>query len=98
MCLTTVRFVGESKREKKQAVRMDRFYLALERAVYAWAEQCYRANGHSHYRCTICATEQKGEIVVSVTLMHRMPGVVSHRRTMRHIWQKGLLIHAENDL
>ncbi|MBQ8640835.1 MAG: hypothetical protein IJ480_01335 [Clostridia bacterium] len=94
-CLTTVRFEEEpvnSRRGRKQAQTMNRFYEALENSAEQYAEACLGACVLSRYVCVIRAGAEADDIVVTVSLTHRIPGEASRRKTCLHRWRDGLLL------
>lgn len=93
-CLTVVYFFGKGK-ERRAARRMNRFYEALAKTAYTYAEQCLRDDPHSCYLCHMEVTPENDRIHVTVILSHKRPGVVSCRKKVRYLWQDGVLL-AEN--
>ena len=92
--LTSVRFVPEEaggRKEIRQAETMNRFYEALEQAAMEYAEACSVECLLSRYDCEIRASQDAGEILVSISLRRRLPGEASRRRIAFHRWQDGLL-------
>ena len=92
--LASVRFVPEETgggKEIRQAETMNRFYEALEKAAAEYAEACIADCPLSRYDCEIRARQEAGEILVSISLRHRLPGEASRRRTGFHRWRDGFL-------
>lgn len=93
-CLAAVRFSpeeGAPKRTARQARRMNRFYESLETAAEQYAGVCQVENAFSGYVCRIEAVREGEDILVTVRLALRMPGMVSRRKCTVHRWRDGLL-------
>ncbi len=88
--LTLVQFAGEG-RERRWGRRMNRFYEALEAAAKTYAVQCITKDPHARYVCRMDAVVENDRVLVTVTLSLRQPGVVSRKKELCHVWQKGVL-------
>lgn len=94
-CLAALRFVPEEgavKRTVRQVERMNRFYDALTAEAEKYAGACQAENVLSGYTCRMDAAEEGEEILVTVRLSLRMPGMVSRRKCVVHRWRDGLLV------
>lgn len=88
--LTVVRFSGDG-RERRWARRMDRFYEALGKAAWQYAEQCLEVDPHARYACCMDAVAEGDQVLVTVTISHKHPGMVSRKKELCHVWRKGVL-------
>lgn len=94
-CLTAVRFLpeeGASKRIVRQAERMNRFYGGLAEEAEKYAGVCQAENPLSGYICRMEAASEGVELLVTVRLSLRVPGMVSRRKCVVHRWRDGLLV------
>lgn len=92
--LATVQFLAEegaAKRAVRQAERMNRFYGTLAAEAEKYAGICQTENPLSGYTCRMEAAAAGEEILVTVRLSLRIPGMVSRRKCVVHRWRDGLL-------
>lgn len=85
--LTTVHFTGTGK-ERRWAVRMDRFYAALTSSAAAYSRTL---EPYDRYVCWIDVEPAGDEMHVSVSLSHKRPGCKTARRQLHHLWRRGIL-------
>lgn len=88
--LTMVHFTGEGK-ESRYARYMNRFYDALAQAAQDYATACGNEDCHSRYTCHMQATADGGRTIVTVSLSHKRPGMVSGRKQIQYRWCRGVL-------
>ena len=94
-CLAAVQFLpgeGAAKRILRQAERMNRFYGSLAAEAEKYAGICQAENPLSGYTCRMEAVPEGEDILVTVRLSLRIPGMVSRRKCVVHRWRDGLLV------
>ena len=94
-CLAAVQFLPEGDAAKqivRQAERMNRFYGLLAAEAEKYAGICQTENPLSGYTCRMEAAAEGEELLVTVRLSLRIPGMVSRRKCVVHRWRDGFLV------
>ena len=94
-CLAAMQFlpeVGAAKQIVRQAERMNRFYGLLAAEAEKYAVVCHEENPLAGYTCRMEAATEGEELLVTVRLSLRIPGMVSRRKCVLHRWRDGLLV------
>ena len=76
----------------EDACRMNRFYEAALRELYAYGCSLTEKDRRSGYFCRPSVTEEDGIVTVSLSLTFRRSGAPSVRKTVVHRWLDGYLI------
>lgn len=82
----------------RRIAAMNDFYTFMEKNICAYAASLCEDLPHSRYSCVgEACCEENGCLTVQFRLFRRTPGQQSASRTIRHIWQKGLLLRQITD-